>query len=174
MPTPKKSELVEEIAERLSRCAIVIATDYRGLSVAEINLLRTRLRERQVEYRVVKNSLAHLAAEKTGKQPLDEFLEGPTALAFGYDNITEAAKVVVEYIRSERNALSVKGGLMDGQSLSADQVVALATLPPKEQLVAQVLQSMKSPMYALHHVLSSQLRSLVTVLSGRLSQLEGG
>ena len=174
MPTVKKSEQVQEIAERLSRCVIAIATDYRGLSVTEINLLRSKLREKQIEYRVVKNSLAHLAAEQTGKQPLDEFLPGPTAIAFGYDDITEAAKAVVGYIRSERNELSIKGGLMDGQSLSADQVTALATLPAKEQLIAQALQGMKSPIYAFYYVLTAQLRGLMTVLSGRLSQLEGG
>ena len=137
----------------------------------EINGLRTKLRERDIEYRVVKNTLVHLAAEAAGKQKLDEFLQGPTAIAFGYSDITETAKALVEYIRSESNALSIKGGVMGDQSLSADQIIALATLPSRDELITQVVRGMQSPIYAFYHILSSQLSGLMTVLNRRLSQL---
>ncbi|MFQ5933142.1 MAG: 50S ribosomal protein L10 [Dehalococcoidia bacterium] len=173
MPTPSKEEEVKLIADRLSRCTIAIATDYRGLTTAEMNLLRTRLREKGVEYRVIKNSLARRAAEQLGKESLSGFLEGPTALAFGYDDISEPAKALVSHIRSERSVLSIKGGLLDGNPLAADQVNTLATLPPKEQLIAQSLGALKMPLYALHYALSAQLQGLVTVLNARVATLEG-
>ena len=173
MPTEKKRQEVELIAERLSRCTIAIATDYRGLAVAEMTSLRRKLREGQVEYRVVKNSLTRLAAEQTGKESLNTLLEGPTAIAFGYGEITEPAKLLVAHIRSERSVLSIKGALLDGQVMAAEQVITLANLPSRDQLVAQVLQALQGPIYSLHQVLSAQLRGLVTVLDGRLKQIQG-
>ena len=172
MPTSKKEEEVKLIAERLSRCTSAIATDYRGLTTTEMNRLRSRLRDKGVEYRVVKNTLARLAAEQSGKQSLHPFLQGPTALAFGYQDVAEPAKALVSYMRSERSELSIKGGLMDGDSMSAEQVHTLATLPSKEQLVANYLAALQAPVYALHYVLSAQLRGLATVLDARISQLQ--
>ncbi len=172
MPTEKKEQEVKLIADRLSRCTIAVATDYRGIRTAEMNLLRSRLREKDIEYRVVKNTLALRAAQQEGKELLGEFLDGPTALAFGYDEITEAPKVLRSHIRSERSVLSIKGGLMDGQVLAAAQVETLATLPTRDQLIAQSLAALQGPLYALQSVLSSQLRGLVTALNARLSQIE--
>lgn len=172
MSTAKKEEEVKLIADRLSRCTIAIVTDYRGLTTGEMNRLRTKLREKEIEYRVVKNTLVRLAAQQEGKEALNEFLEGPTALAFGYAEITEAPKALTAHIRSERSVLSIKGGLIDGQALAAAQVEKLATLPSREQLLAQSLAALQGPLYALHSVLSAQLRGLVTALNARLSQIE--
>ena len=88
MATEKKEQQVQEIADRLGRCTIAIATDYRGLAMPEMTALRRKLRDAGVEYRVIKNTLARLAAEQTGSQPLVEYLEGPTAIAFGYGEET--------------------------------------------------------------------------------------
>ncbi|MCH8087732.1 MAG: 50S ribosomal protein L10 [Chloroflexi bacterium] len=173
MPTEKKIQQVDQIADLLSRCTIAIATDYRGLSMTEMMSLRRKLRAQGVEYRVVKNSLARLAAEKTESQPLIPLLEGPTALAFGYGEITEPAKVLVDHIRSERSVLSIKGGLMGGEALAPEQVNILATLPSREVLLAKALGALQGPIYSLHAVLSAQLRGLITALNARLEQLQG-
>ena len=173
MPTEKKIQQVDQIADLLSRCTIAIATDYRGLSMTEMMSLRRKLRAQGVEYRVVKNSLARLAAEKTESQPLIPLLEGPTALAFGYGEITEPAKVLVDHIRSERSVLSIKGGLMGGEALAPEQVNILATLPSREVLLAKTLGALQAPIYSLHAVLSAQLRGLITALNARLEQLQG-
>ncbi|MEE9198779.1 MAG: 50S ribosomal protein L10 [Dehalococcoidia bacterium] len=173
MPTEKKKEQVQMIADLLSRCTIAIATDYRGLNVTEMNLLRSRLRERGVEFKVIKNRLARLAAEQVGKQSFNAFLEGPTAIAFGYGEITEPARALAEHIRSEKSVLTIKGGLMEAQTLQAEQVKILSTLPPREQLVARVMAAMQAPIYTLQYILSAQLRGLLTVLSARRAQLEG-
>ena len=173
MPTEKKIQQVDQIADLLSRCTIAIATDYRGLSMTEMMSLRRKLRAQGVEYRVVKNSLARLAAEKTESQPLIPLLEGPTALAFGYGEITEPAKVLVDHIRSERSVLSIKGGLMGGEALAPEQVNILATLPSREVLLAKALGALQAPIYSLHAVLSAQLRGLITALNARLEQLQG-
>ena len=173
MPTEKKKEQVQMIADRLSRCTIAIATDYRGLTMAEMSLLRSKLREKGVEYKVVKNNLTRLAAEQAGKESLNTFLQGPTAIAFGYDDITASVKVLVEHIRSERSMLIIKGALMDNEVLPAEQVNTLSTLPSKDQLVAQTLAAMMAPLYALHYVLNAQLRGLVVVLTARLAQMKG-
>ena len=174
MPTDKKKEQVQMIADLLSRCTIAIATDYRGLNMTEMNLLRSRLREREVEFKVIKNSLARLATEQVGKPSLKTFLDGPTAIAFGYGEITEPAKALTEHIKSERSVLTIKGGLLDGQALESKQVNTLATLPPKEQLVAKVMAAMQAPIYSLHYILSAQIRGLHTVLTARVAQLEEG
>lgn len=173
MPTEKKIQQVDQIADLLSRCTIAIATDYRGLGMTEMMSLRRKLRALGVEYRVVKNSLARLAAEKTESQPLIPLLEGPTALAFGYGEITEPAKVLVDHIRSERSVLSIKGGLMGGEALAPEQVNILATLPSREVLLAKALGALQAPIYSLHAVLSAQLRGLITALNARLEQLQG-
>ena len=172
MPTEKKSQQVEEIAERLGQCTIAIATDFRGLAMPEMTALRRKLRDEGVEYRVIKNSLARLAAEQTGAQPLIPFLEGPTALAFGYGDATQPAKVLADHIRTERSVLSIKGALMGDQGLAADQVNRLATLPSKDVLIAMTLGAMMGPIQGLHYVLSAQIRGLVTALSARVDQLE--
>ena len=172
MPTEKKSQQVEVIAELLSKCTIAIATDFRGLSMPETTELRRKLREQSVEYRVIKNSLARLAANQTEAQALIPFLEGPTALAFGYGDAAEPAKVLADHIESEHSNLTIKGALLGNKSLSAIQVQQLARLPSKDVLIAQVMGAMSAPIQNLHTVLSAQLRSIATVLTARLNQLE--
>ena len=154
MATEKKIPQLDQIAHLLSRCTLASATDYMGLGMTEMISLRRKLRALGVEDRVVKNSLARLAAEKTESQPLIPLLEGPTALAFGYGEITEPAKILVDHIRTERSVLSIKGGLMGGEALAPEQVNILATLPSREVLLAKALGALEGPIYSLHAVLS--------------------
>ena len=172
MATEKKEQQVQEIADRLGRCTIAIATDYRGLAMPEMTALRRKLRDAGVEYRVIKNTLARLAAEQTGSQPLVEYLEGPTAIAFGYGEETEPAKALVDHIRQERSVLIVKGGIMGERSLASTDVNVLATLPSKQELIAKTAGALVGPIFALQSVLSAQVRGLVTALSARVDQLQ--
>ncbi len=174
MRKEKKKEAVSQLAEKISRCNIAITTDYRGLSVAEMTELRRRLRQGQIEYRVIKNTLARFAAKLAGKEDLNQIIEGPTAIAFGYGDITEPAKALIDYIRSSGGVLKIRGGLLEQKVLTASEVADLATLPPKEVLMAKVLGAMQGPISAMANVLNSTLVSLVGMLNARIRQLEGG
>jgi large subunit ribosomal protein L10 len=174
MPKEKKEEAVKRIEGFISGSKAAIITDYRGMSVTEMSQLRHQLRNTEVEYHVVKNTLASLAAEKAGKAELKEFLKGPTAIAFGYGEVTDLSRIIVEYIRSSKAPLSIKGGLLDKRVLSSAEVTTLASLPPKEILISQVLQQMQAPISSLLAVLSAGLRGFVGVLQARKQQLEGG
>jgi large subunit ribosomal protein L10 len=174
MRREKKGEVVRQLAEKLSRCNIAITTDYRGLSVAEMTELRRRLRQGEIEYRVIKNTLTRFAAEQAGKEGLTSIIEGPTAIAFGYGDIAAPAKALIDYIRSSKSELKIRGGLLDRRVLSAAEVTALATLPPKEELIAKLLGGMQGPLFALVGVLNATLAGFLGVLNARVKQLEGG
>ena len=170
----RKEEIIKRIEEFLSGCPIAVITDYRGMTVPEMNQLRHRLKDSQIEYHVVKNTLASLAAERAGKEELKRFLQGPTAIAFGYGEITELARILAEYIRSSKAPLSIKGGVLDRKVLSPEEVAHLSSLPPKEVLISQLMQQMQAPILSLLTVLSANLRGIIAVLAARKQRLEGG
>ncbi|MCL0038969.1 50S ribosomal protein L10 [Dehalococcoidia bacterium] len=170
----KKAELVDLIREKLVRAEIVIATDHRGLTVAEISKLRHKLRQQGVEYRVVKNTLAGFAATAAGKPDLSELLRGPTALAFGYDDVVQPAKALSDYQRSSETTLSIKGGLLAGKLLPAEDIIALAKLPPKDELIGKFVGLVQSPVSRLLIALNGNLQNLMGVLQARIRQFEGG
>ena len=172
MPTEKKVQQVEMLKEKLSQCVIAIATDYRGLSVNAMTDLRRRLREKGIEYKVVKNTLIYRAAEEADRPEIVEVVKETTGIAFGYGDPVEAAKAIDDFIRTSRLPLSIRGAVLDRQVLSGDNVSALAKLPPKEVLVAQVLGQMKAPITGLVLALSGTMRGLVTVLQRHIEQAE--
>jgi large subunit ribosomal protein L10 len=169
----KKEGIIQELADSLGRSAVVITTDYRGLTAKEMVQLRRLLHLQGVEYKVVKNTLAHLAAERAGVKGLDQFLTGPLAIALGYDDAVKPAKILVDHIRAANSVLKIKGGVMGDRVLTVADVSGLAAIPPKEVLISQLLGRLKSPIYSLHYVLSSPLRGLVGVLQARARQIEG-
>ncbi|MFQ5924700.1 MAG: 50S ribosomal protein L10 [Dehalococcoidia bacterium] len=174
MRREEKKEAVRELAQKLSQCNIVITTDYRGLSVAEMTELRRRLRQGEIEYRVVKNTLARFAAAAADKEGLMGIIEGPTAIAFGYGDVTEPAKALIDYIRSSNVELRIRGGLLDRRVLSPSEVTALASLPPREVLIARLLGGMQGAMSALVTVLNATLAGFLGLLNAQIKQLEGG
>ncbi len=174
MRKEEKKEAVKELADKLSRCKIAITTDYRGLPVAEMTKLRRQLRQAGIEYRVVKNTLAGFAAEQAGKKGLVSVIEGPTAIAFSYDDITTPAKALLDYIRSSKSELKIRGGLLGQRVLSASEVTTLATLPPREELIAKLLGAMQGNILSLVNVLNATITSFLGVLNARMRQLEGG
>ena len=174
MHREEKKETVTELADKLGRCSIVISTDYRGLPVAEMNEIRRRLRQTQIEYRVVKNTLIRLAAEQANREEIVNIVEGPTAIAFGYGNVVEPAKVLLDYIRSSGSTLKIIGGLVGQRVLSPSDIAGIATLPSKEVLVGKLLGMMKAPIASLVNVLNANIAGLAHVLNARMKQLEGG
>jgi large subunit ribosomal protein L10 len=174
MRKEEKKEAVRELAQKLSGCDIAITTNYRGLSVAEMTELRRRLRQAGIEYRVIKNTLARFAAEQAGKEGLTTIIEGPTAIAFGHDDVAAPAKALLDYIRSSKSELKIRGGLLDRRVLSAAEVTTLATLPPKEELIAKLLAGMQGTILGLVNVLNANITSFLNLLNARMKQLEGG
>ena len=159
MPTPEKESQVEEIRSRLSRCTIAIATGYQGVSASDMTNLRARLREQGIEYRVIKNTLTIRAANALGKEGVGNVLIGPTALAFGYGDATAAAKGVHRRtLRLPGRHWLFTGRLWMGVILSAGQVVELASLPPREELLARLLGQMQAPITGLVTALSGPIR----------------
>jgi len=174
MRLEEKKQAVIELAQKLERSSIVITTSYRGLSVAEMTELRRRLRQQQIEYRVIKNTLARFAAGQAGKEGLNSIIEGPTAIAFGYGDIVVPAKALIDYIRSASSELRISGGLIEERVLSASDIATLATLPPKEVLIAKLLSGMQGSISALVNVLNANVTGLINLLVARRKQLEGG
>ncbi len=173
MSREKKTQIIDRLQEAFSKCSIGILTDYRGLASPEMTTLRRRLQRSDSQYQVVKNTLARLAAARAGKDNLAGSFEGPTAIAFGYGDITAPTKVLTGYIRESNASLVIKGGFLDDRLLTSEEVMTLSTLPPREILLARVLGQMKSPISALLGSLTSPIRGVIGVLQARIKQLEG-
>ena len=173
MPTEKKEKQVEELQEVFSRSQAGVLTDYRGLTMAEMNVLRRKLREANIEYKVVKNSLAQIAARNAGKAALTDKFVGPVAVAFGFGEAPDTARAITEYIKASKSILTIKGGFFGNVVIDAAGVEKLARLPSKEVLIAQVLGGLQAPLYGLVNVLAGPVRGLAYVLQARIKQLEG-
>ena len=171
MAREEKVKQVEELADRLARSNIAVLTDYRGLTVAEMNDLRSKLRQAGVEYRVAKNTLTRLAAERVGRTALIQDLQGPIAIAFGYDDPVTAAKAVAEYQRTSR-VLAIKSALLGDRRLSAAEVSQLAELPSKDQLRAQLVGAIQGPMASLVGAINGLLSNVVYAIDQRAQQLQ--
>jgi len=169
----KKAEIIDKLQEALAKCSVGILTDYRGLSTPEVTNLRCRLRESGIEYKVVKNTLARFAAQRAGREDLVSCFEGPVAIAFGYGDITEPAKILADYIRTSKASLSIEGGFLSDRLLTEDDVMTLSTVPSREQLIAKVVGGMQSPISALVGGLGAPIRQIMGVLQARIQQLEG-
>ncbi len=172
MPTEKKVQEVTEIAELLRTASLAVLTDYRGLSVADLQRLRAELRPHESEFRVMKNTLAGLAADQVGLGDIRPLLEGPTAMVIATAEPVAPAKVVNDFVRTSK-ILKVKGAVLEGQVIPAADIERLATLPPREVLLGKVVAGIQSPLYGLVGVLSGTIRSLAYVLQARAEQLGG-
>jgi len=173
MSREKKTQIIDGLQEIFSRCNIGILTDYRGLSTAEINDLRRKLRESSIEYKVVKNTLAQFAAKRAGMNELAGSFDGPVAMAFGYGEIAEPARVLADHIRTSKSILNIKCGFLGDRLLTSRDVATLATLPSREVLISQVIGGIHSPIVALATVLAAPIRGIMGVLQARIQQLEG-
>ena len=168
----QKAEQVELLTEKLRKAKVALLTNYRGLTVTQLQELRSKLRTGDVEYRVVKNTLARRAAEAAGVADLQAELEGPVAIAFGYDDLSLPSKLINEFVKTTRLKLDVKGGLVEGRVFSPDQVKQLADLPSRETLIAQLLGTLQSPVGQLVGIMQTPVQQLLGVLNAYKSKLE--
>ena len=166
MPSTKNINAVKALSDKLEKAKAVYFTDYLGLDVVSITQLRKEFVMKDVEFTIAKNTLIKLAAKEVGISGVDEFLEGPTAIAFGYDDPTSPARVIKEFLK-DFDKPSVKGMIFDGEIFTSDQFDKIANLPSKEQLLSKLVGMLNSPMSKL----SSVLNSSVSGLLGRLTQL---
>lgn len=168
----RKEQVVGEIKQKLDSSSAVILTDYRGLNVSQVTRLRAELRKADVEYKVLKNTLTSLAAHELDLAGLDTFLIGPTAIAFSKEDPVAPAKILTKFAK-EFKVLEIKGGLLDGKIIDSASIKALADLPGREELLAQVLRGMLSPLSGLANVLNGPIRNLVYVLEAVRKQKAG-
>jgi len=162
-----KEQAVAQLSNDLSRIKLAVMTDYRGLTVREVEELRGALRDEGIPYRVTKNTLLRLATQSQsalkGIDPTS--FTGPMALALGFDDEVAPARVIFQYAKTHK-ALEIVGAITaDGQVLSAAQVKALATLPTREQLIAQVVGTIAAPLTGFVGVMSGNVRSIINVLN---------
>jgi len=172
MAKEKKEQIVQQLAEMLAESEIIIVTDYRGLTVSELSELRQQLRDSGIRYRVVKNTLATFAATNAGRPQLAELLTGPTALAFGHDDVVQPAKILADYQKTAATPLKIKGGLLGSRVLSSREIAALAALPPRQVLIARLMGTLQGPVATLHSVLATNLRNLLWILQAKIQQME--
>jgi large subunit ribosomal protein L10 len=169
----RKRKLIDSYVEMLSQSQGVLLTNYRGLTVSQIETLRNRLREIDTPYHVVKNTLLERALKQAGLLVSEEMLTGPVAASFCYSDVPAVAKTLVDFSK-EVEGFEIKGGLLGDSLVDLEGVKALASLPSREVLLAQVVGGFQAPISGLVSALSGILRSLMYVLQARKEQLESG
>lgn len=139
-----KKEIVAEIADKFEKSVAAVVVDYRGLKVADVTELRKQCREQGLEYKVYKNTLARMAAEKAGMEELVKELVGPNAIVFSYEDPVAAAKVASDFAKQNKN-LELKVGIVEGAFYDEEKLKEFASIPSREELIAKLLGSLKAP-----------------------------
>ncbi len=163
MARPEKEAVVQEVVEIFEHAKGVFITDYQGLNVQQMDELRQKCRESSVKYRVVKNTLARLAAQKVGQKDMVSYLEGPSAIAYSYDDPSAPARVITEFARKIEKP-KIKFSIFEGVFYGPDRVKEIAALPPKEVLVSRLMGSLNSPIQGLVVSLNGIIQKLVYAL----------
>ena len=174
MKKEDKEKVVSELTERLKTSETLLVADYRGLTMPQIDALRSRLIESGASFTVVKNTLTRRAAEAAGADALLTLLEGPSAIAFleADGDMVAAAKALADSAKESR-VLEIRGGVLQGRTMSAGEVEALATLPPLDILRGQVLAAIIAPVTAFAALVNAPLQNLVGLIDARIDQLGG-
>jgi large subunit ribosomal protein L10 len=168
-----KERIVGELAERLKNTDTLLVADYRGLTMPEIDELRTKLLESGARFSVVKNTLTRLAAEQAGMKQLLELIDGPTAIAFiDADGDPAAAAKILNDTARLHEVLVVRGGLLEGEAVSDAEIKRLGTLPPTDVLRAQLAGAVAGPLTTIVGLFTAPLRDLVGVIDARITQLQ--
>jgi len=157
-----KTDSLDAIKSMFSASKDFIFTDYRGLTVQQITALRGKLREKEAEYRVVKNRYAKMAFQQLEMPDVSEMLIGPTALALLKDDVSAIAKIIFEFARD--TPISVKGAIVDGRVFSKSEAEALSRLPSRDQLLAQLMSTMQAPVQNLVYAMNGTIQKLARVL----------
>jgi large subunit ribosomal protein L10 len=160
----KKKNIVSELSEKIKNAKTIVFADYRGLTVEQDTELRNALRKAGVDYGVVKNTLTKLAADENGLSELAPHFNGPTSMAISNDDVVAPAKILAEYSKKYEK-LQIKAGVVEGKIFDESSIKALAALPPKEEMLAKALGSMKAPITGFVNVLNGNIRGLVVALN---------
>ena len=171
MKLEAKQQITEDLHDRFARSAIIVLTDYKGLDVTTINDLRRKLRESNIEYQVVKNTLLVRAAEGTDIALIKDHFKGPSAVAISYDDPVAPAKVLTQFAK-DNNKLEIKVGVLNGKVLDVQAIKALATLPSKEVMLALLLSTINAVPTSFVRVLAEVPRSMLNVLTAIKDQKE--
>lgn len=170
MPTERKIATVADLTDKMARMQLTVVADYRGLTVAEMAELRSKLRDDGADFVVAKNTLIRLAARATGNEAIEPLLAGPTALALVYDDVAKVAKTLDTYISSSPK-VSIRGGLLGKTLISADGLEQVTKLPSREQVLGQIVGGIQSPLTGLVGVLNAPLNNIVGILNAVVSDV---
>ena len=169
MKLEAKQQITEDLHDRFAKSAIIVLTDYKGLNVTTINDLRRKLREANIEFQVVKNTLLVRAAEDTEVALIKDHFKGPSAVAISYDDPVAPAKVLTQFAK-DNNKLEIKVGVLNGKVLDAQAIKALALLPSREVMLAQLLATLNAVPTSFVRVLAEVPRSMLNVLTALKDQ----
>jgi large subunit ribosomal protein L10 len=167
----KKEQLVAEYADKLSRSNAIFITDYRGLTVSDMESLRAKIREVGGGYSIVKNTLVLRALQAADLSVPEDMLKGPTAIGFAYDEVTPIAKVLEDFAKDTK-ILQIKGGMMEGNVLRPEQVSSLASMPPREVILAQLLGLIQQPGNRVAGVVNAAGNKLAGTIKAYADKLE--
>ncbi|MGD9009445.1 MAG: 50S ribosomal protein L10 [Desulfobacteraceae bacterium] len=163
MKIENKKQFVAGLKERLEKSKVVILTDYKGLDVDAMTELRAKLREAEIEYQVIKNTMLRLASEGTDVEAIKDNFKGPSAIALSFEDPVAPAKILTDFAK-DHDKLEIKIGVMGGKVLELDGIKALSSLPSREELLATVLSAMNAVPTSLVTALSDVPRRMVNVL----------
>jgi large subunit ribosomal protein L10 len=169
----QKAAAIAEIADDIRESEAVFAVDYRGITVAQAATLRTKLRDADASFRIVKNTLTERAADEADAEALKALLQGPTALTFVRGDVAAAAKAIADEQRTT-DKLAFKGGIMGGDALDPAQITAISKLPSREQLYGQLVGMVASPITGLARGLNGLLSGVAVALGGVLEKKQSG
>ncbi|MDA7641600.1 50S ribosomal protein L10 [Candidatus Marinimicrobia bacterium] len=172
MPSTKNVDAVKVLSDKLEKAKAVYFTDYLGLDVVSITQLRKEFVMKDVEFTIAKNTLIKLAAKEAGMSGIDDFLKGPTAMAVSYEDPTNPAQVIKDFLK-DFDKPSVKGMILDGEVFDANEFERIANLPSKDQLLSKLVGMLNSPMAKLSSTLGSPVSGLLGALEQLNSKKEG-
>ena len=167
-----KKEILRDLIAKLKESKGVVLTDYQGMNVSQISSLRNELKEKKVEFKIVKNTLIEKASEELNLEDLTKDLIGCTAMAFCSDDGVAPARLLKEYFKKNRIDLKIKSGLVDGRVFSSEKIIEIASLPSKDVIIAQIINGVKSPLFSLIFILQGPLRGLIYTLEAVKKQKE--
>ena len=174
MKKDEKAVIIDQLQEMFAKANFGILTNYRGLKTNDLLELRQKMKAANGRYEVVKNTLAHFAADKAGVTQIAGLLNETTAIAFGFGEVRDLAVAVTDFTRTSKAPLTVKGGFLGGRLLTPQDIVTLTTLPTKQVLIARLMGQLQSPIASLMGQLNAPVSGLANVLRARMKQLEGG
>jgi large subunit ribosomal protein L10 len=171
LPNAQNIATVAELTEKMARTQMMVVADYRGMNVAEMADLRSKLREANSELIVAKNTLLRIAARETGFAAMEDLLSGPTAVTFVYDDLPKAARVLNELARMPQIAFTVRGGLLGRSLIGADGLEQVTRMPSREQVLAEIVGGVQAPLSSLVGVLDAPARETVSSLDAVINSV---